>query len=334
MKIKLLIATGDSDYTEHLSRVLIENFADTFEVNVCSSIDRLRDLLAVDKFDAALLEPFFTSAVDLGPVRLPLVLADDVSTAGESENNLRKIRKYQRVSSLAGSILEYYAEVSLGMGGFSASRGKITAVWSPAGGSGKTTVALLYSASRSSEGKQALYLNLEDFSSVSAFFPENGKSISKAFEKMESNLLLFLQGIRQQDGASGLMYFCSPENYDDINILKTKDLETLLNACAEGIDELVVDLPASCGERVQTVFAAADTVFIVSDPSVISQAKLKQFTDQHTVFSEVKGKAVFIGNKGVKTGSADFTKEIQLPFVNSADPVFVFRTLSGANIPW
>ena len=34
MKIKLLIATADSEYAEHLSSVLAKKYADTFEVSV------------------------------------------------------------------------------------------------------------------------------------------------------------------------------------------------------------------------------------------------------------------------------------------------------------
>ena len=335
MKIKLLIATDDNDYAEHLSQILVKNHSDVFDVIVCSSAERLRDLLTTGRFDAALLEPGFASEVNLNSVLLPLELTDEFWGGAGNSEDLRKIRKYQRVSSLAGDILEYYAEVATGMSGFFANQGKITAVWSPSGGSGKTTVALAYAAAKVSEGKQALYLNLENFSSISAFFQENGRSISKAFEKMESNLHLFLQGIRQKNSDSGIMYFCSPDNYDDINKLETKDVESLLNACVAGIDDLIVDLSSSCDERVQMVFAMADTVFIVCDPSAISQVKLKQFIEQHSVFAELRRKAVIVSNKGAKTETAAVViKEIQLPSVQSVEPVSVLEALSGSNIPW
>ena len=44
MKIQLLIASGDSGYTEHLSNVLAEQYADVFEVSIVSSAQSLEKL--------------------------------------------------------------------------------------------------------------------------------------------------------------------------------------------------------------------------------------------------------------------------------------------------
>ena len=46
MKIQLLIALNDIDYTEHLSKVLSEKYADRFEISICSSAERLQDTLS------------------------------------------------------------------------------------------------------------------------------------------------------------------------------------------------------------------------------------------------------------------------------------------------
>jgi Mrp family chromosome partitioning ATPase len=333
MKIKLLIATADSDYAEHLSNNLSEKYADTFEVSVCSSAERLRDLLSVSKFDAALLELGFASVVNLNSVHLPLMLMDDSGVSVDS--NFKKLRKYQRISSIAGNVLESYAETGKGVSSFGADRARITAVWSASGGAGKTTVALAFAAHKVLGGKQSVYLNLENFSSTSAYFQEApGKSISKVFEKLESNVQMFLMGIRQQDSSSGISYFCGPENYDDMNILTAEDIETLINACATGIDELVIDLSSQCNERVQKVFQLADTVLIVCDPSSTSQAKLRQFIGQHNVFGQIQGKTILINNKGAKIPGASISKTVHLPLFQTADPVSVFKSLSSGNFDW
>jgi len=258
-------------------------------------------------------------------------LMDDSENIIEIISSFKKIPKYQRISSLAGSILESYAEVDKGLNSFSVNKANITAVWSPSGGSGKTTVALAYAAHKVSAGKQAIYLSLENFSSTSVYFPDNGKSISKAFEKLESNAQVFMMSIRQQDNGSGISYFCSPQNYDDINILTANDIEMLVNACAAGIDELVVDLSSQCDRRVQEVFNLADTVLLICDPSSTSQAKLKQFINQHNVFGLIQSKTVLINNKGAKTTEADISKSINLPLIKTTDPAAIYKTLSGCN---
>ena len=55
MKLQLLIAIGHQDYMEHLSDVLTQRYGETFEVSVCSTGERLRELLSRKRFDAALL---------------------------------------------------------------------------------------------------------------------------------------------------------------------------------------------------------------------------------------------------------------------------------------
>jgi len=333
MKIRLLVATSDSDYAEHLSGVLSEKHADTFDISVCSSAERFRDLLAVSRYDAALVEPHFVSAANISAIQLPLLLIDETGGAS-SHTDIRGIRKYQKISSIVGEILELFSEIDAGAGSFGASRARITAVWSPAGGSGKTTVALAYAAHQVAEGKQIVYLNLENFSSATAYFAENGKSISKAFEKLESNVHMFLTGIRQMDGGSGISYFSGPENYDDMNILSANDLETLINACVIEMDELVIDLSSQCDARVQKILNMADMVLLVCDATSTSQIKMRQFLNQHNVFGQINAKTVLVSNKGAKNYGTGIRKEIQLPYIQSADPVSVFKALSGANFDW
>lgn len=265
MKIKLLIATADNDYAEYLSNILSEKYSNTFEVSVCSSLERLRDLLAINKFDTALLESDFISTVPLNSISLPLILVGESGVISDSQ--LKKVRKYQRISSIVGNVLENYSEIDKNINSFGTNKAHIIAVWSPSGGSGKTTVALAYAAHKISGGKQAMYLNLENFSSTSAYFQENGKSISKVFEKLDTNVHMFLMGIRQQDKGSGITYFCGPENYDDINILTVNDIETLIDACAIEVDELVIDLSSQCDEKVQKIFDLVDAVLIICDSS-------------------------------------------------------------------
>ena len=329
MIIKLLIATADSDYAEYLSDNLSEKYADTFNVSVCSSAERLRDLLAVSKFDAALLEPSFVAGENLSSIQLPMLLIDELGDSGDSM--LRGIRKYQRISNISGYVLEYYAEAGKGRSGLNADKANITAVWSPAGGVGKTTVALAYASNRILSGKQSTYLNLENFSSTSAYFQESGRSISKVFEKLDTNVQMFLAGICQHDSGTGITYFCEPENYDDINILTADDAQTLIDACATGTDEVVIDLSSQCDERTQRIFDMADIVLIVCDPSSASQVKLRQFENQHNVFEQVQEKAIIVNNKGAKPAQTAINRSVQLPFVQSPDPISIYKTLSSAS---
>jgi len=207
-------------------------------------------------------------------------------------------------------------------------------VWSPAGGVGKTAVALAYAARRVSEGKQAMYLNLESFSSTPLYFQESGKSISAIFEMLENsegNVGMLIRGIRRYDRGTGVAYFCRPDNYDDMNILAAENIITLMDACAGVTEELVVDMPCFCDERTQQIFTRADRVFLVTDTTDTAQIKLSQFASQHHAFERIKDKAVLVANKGAVASDLLKDAAISLPLVQSAEASAVFVTLSGCS---
>lgn len=334
MKIKLFLASDHKDYLEHLSRVLRDKYADTFEVSMCTSMDRMRETLKGGLFDVALLTPDFAANADLSTVRLPLLLCDEQWQAQETNGGLEAIKKYQRISSLAGVVLEKYAEKGNFADGLHTSKARVTAVWSPCGGTGKTTVALACAAHQAAVGKHVTYLNFEHFSSTPVFFSENGKSISSAFAKPGADLAVFLLGIRQQDSGSGIAYFSGPENYDDMNILTEEDVESLVTACAANTEELMIDLSSQCDRRAWKIFDLADAVLLVCDGSAVSQAKLKQFLNQHNIAKRIQDKSVLVENKGGHGDRTMFRRSIQLPLVRSGDAISVYKTLSGSDLKW
>lgn len=336
MKIKLIIASGDGDYTEHLSRVLADRYADVFEVGVCSTQAQWAETLK-SGCDAALVEPAFAQSCDLKGVRLPLLLRDESSEGFPGAGELRQVEKYQRISSIAGAVLEGYAQFSSGMTDLRKKRGQVTAVWSPAGGTGKTTVALAYAARKASDGRHATYLSLENFCSAPAYFPDcdhERKSISTVFEKLEADVPMLLKGILQQDSGSGIAYYCGPNNYDDMNILTGEDLDALIRGCVANTEELVVDLSAQCDEKTRKIFELADTVLIVSDGTPAAQAKLLQFMGQHNIAQQIRDKSVLINNRGAKAAVDGLPRAVELPYVRTADIVSVYKTLSGSAFEW
>jgi len=358
MLIKTLIATGDCDYSEHLSNALSGNHSDAIDVCVCSTADNLRELLAVRKFDVALLEAPLIGDNDLHGIRLPLLLLSDDGNAmlhdfedagdpsgqtGSSQferaanrlagvsGELKSIRKYQRISSIAGSVLEQYSKVLTDEYDPESKKASITVVWSPAGGVGKTTVALAYAANRVSDGKQVLYLNLENFSSSPVYFAETGKSISAVFEMIESqegNIKLLIRGIRQFSSDAGVSYLGRPGNFDDMNILSSEDVVALITACSDSADELIIDMSSACDERTRQAFELADRILLVTDPSSTAQTKYSQFVSQHNVFENIRMKSVLVANRGASVGDSLVGAVVRLPIVQSTDPTVVYKALS------
>ncbi|MCL2201722.1 MAG: hypothetical protein FWB75_07130, partial [Oscillospiraceae bacterium] len=198
---------------------------------------------------------------------------------------------------------------------------------------GKTTVALSYAAQKVAEGKQVLYLNLESFSSVPAYFAQTGKSISAVFEMLENsdgNVKMLIRGICQQDSGVGMAYFCRPENFDDMYALSAENIAELTSVCAGVTEELVIDMSCVCDRRTRKVFELADKVLLVTDPTATAQVKLSQFSTQHTVFESIKDKVVLVANKGAELGCEIAQAVWKLPFVQSANHTAVYKALSGS----
>jgi len=330
VKIQLLIAAEESDYSEFLSNVLSTKFSDTFAVGICSSKEKLDDILSAKRYDVVLGESEWMSSFDSKSVKLILALWSEQSSEILSES-IGKVRKYQRISSIVSDILEHYATVAPGLGNLGAGKGRIVAVWSPAGGVGKTSVALAYATRKVSQGMSVTYLDLEHFSGTDAFFAGEGKSISALFEKLSSNAELLVKSVRQRDAGSGIDYFMPPTNYDDINELTIDDIDLLSDVCARDCDFLVIDLPSLCDKRTKSVLDLANLILVVSDGTKTSQAKLNIFCSQHNVFEDNKHKMRLVNNKAGGGTDTRFEATITLPKVQTDDPVSIYKTLSGNN---
>lgn len=327
MRILLLIADSDQDYVEHLSQVLVEKYANVFEVSACSKIQQLSELLAHRGYDVALLSPSFASEANLSKIQLPLLLWD--GTVSGRRESVEGLRKYQRISSIASDILERCAEVPSIGSGPSGAKAHIAVAWSPAGGIGKTMAALAYAAQQVSTKKRTVYLDLEAFSSTPAFFSEGGKSISSVFEKLDDRAELTLQGIRQEDSGSGIYYFQHPDNYEDISLLTPEDITRLVDAAAANADELVVDLGSGYDQKTAILLTLADTVLLVVDGSKLCRTKWEQFRTQHELYGKIQEKTILVANKGSRYDSSQAAHLVNLPLVKSDDPVVIYKTLSA-----
>ena len=334
MKIQLLIATCDCEYAEHLSNIFTESHTDAIDVSVCSTAEHFQEQLANRKFDVALLEPPLICETVLKTVHLPLLLWSEEEKTQHIPGDYKKIRKYQRVSSMVSNVLELYAKSLPDAQGAFSNKAHITAVWSPVGGVGKTTTALACCARKASEGKQVLYLDLEPFSSGSAYFTETGRSISSVFEMLETgegNIKMLIMSIRQLNNNDGITYFCRPENFDDMNILTSENIVALIDACADVTDELVIDLSCVCDERTRKIFEIADKILLVTDTSRTAQIKFSQFASQHNVFQRIKEKTTLVANKGATISDSLAEAVIHFPFVQSTDAVTIYKTLSATS---
>lgn len=329
MNIRLVIISSDMEYAECFSDVIADNYKNVFKMSICSSAEKYKELSGKKHFDIALVDSDIVEEIAFPNARLCAQLCEG-ELRQEDLTGYYPIQKYQRVSHIVSALLEQYAKVASGSGGYGQTKGQLTAVWSPAGGVGKTSIALAYAAGRASEDNPVIYLDLESFSSTAAYFRDNAKSISALFEGLggNSNMEILIAGLLQKDTGSGILYFGPAINYDDVNILSVSDLEEIINGCVVQCGELVVDLSSACDEKTRYILERADRVLAVADDSMTGRNKWNQFQTQHSLYSEIADKMTLVANKGADVSSWYKESVVSVPFVRSQDPVVVYKTLS------
>jgi len=331
--VKLFIATVDVLYAKLISDNISEFHADKIDVCTCCALEGLQEALSKKKYDVALIDPTLIDYTDTSSISLPLLLWSQTDTIDTLPEGWERISKYQRISSIVSSILEKFAGVSGSRFDPGLKEAKITAVWSPAGGAGKTSVALAYALSCVHEEKEVFYLNLEDFSSVPCYFTENNSSISNVFEMLENqngNVKMLIQGVCSCE--NGITFLCSPDNYEDINILSDSNVHELITACTGLSDELVIDLSSTCDARIKKIFDLADSILLVTAQTTLASAKLAQFITQNNVFENIKEKITLVANKGVRISDPAVDSLISLPYIQSNDAIEVCKKLSESII--
>ena len=335
MRIKLLIATIDLLYAKLISDNISQYHADKINVSICSSLEGVQEALTKQKYNVALIDTTLIEHVDTTSIHLPLLLWSENEDPFDLAEPFGKIDKYQRISSIVAAVLEQYSKLSKKNHNPDLQEAKVTAVWSPAGGVGKTTIALACALSKAADNKKVFYLNLEYFSSIPDYFRENGKSISSVFEMLENHegdIKMLIQGISCFD--NGITYLCSPDNYDDLCILSSENVQDLVTACAALSDELVIDLSCICDARTNKVFELADSVLLVTGQTNTAETKLAQFMSQNSVFESIKEKVTLVANKGASIHAPLTESMISFPYVHFGDARAISKELSMISDQW
>jgi len=328
MKVKMLIASDDARYTMKLSEQISKNHNDMLEVIVCSNSEMLEKIFSLHKVEIALIDQPFVKYFEEIEVKLPLILHSDAQ-ADDAPQELVRIGKYRRISTIVADILAIYSKVSKSIVVGVGKKTSITAVWSPAGGVGKTTVALATATALAKSGKSVFYLNLESFTSLPIYFSEGRKSISAVFEMLESNegdVKMLISGISAEE--NGITYLSRPNNYDDINILSKENIEELVHCCAALADELIVDISLPCDTRTKKVLEMAEKILLVTDKSETAKTKLSQFINQNNVYENIREKVSLVANKGATAEGLQTDSVNSLPQVFAISEAQIYKELA------
>lgn len=301
MVIRIALACKDVNYLERLLSGL-EKYSD-LELTVYSDEESLMQDLYGKRFDVFVFTTdIFIREADYQNVMadLKLLLDDEERPVNAMFSDAKRIRKYQRISYIYKNMLDYYSDVCGRDGASGDSMAQILAFYSPVGGAGKTTLAVVAAEKFAKYGKRTFYISLEDMASEDCYLPQDqkkGLSDLMRYVDTNTNFAMKIESMLKIKCTNFyyVNHFTSPNDIYDMNV---NDMQGLLRAIQKTglFDVIVVDMGTALDKKNLTLFELSDRVVIVERTDEISARKMNCFYQMHHIMNEYRAKMVRIVN--------------------------------------
>ena len=172
-KLSLLIVDSDEDYLKALSTYFSINYFSEFKITSISSKEYFSKYLSsVQGIDILLINRnMFSAEIEKKFINTIILMGED--TEDKSIIDYGYIFKYMRANKIYNEIKRYFIAENPNIGEdvtTGKKMTKVTTVYSPIGGSGKSIVSITTALKLVENANEVLYLNFEDIPSTSVFF--------------------------------------------------------------------------------------------------------------------------------------------------------------------
>lgn len=309
VKKQLILADRDELYLTNLSNYFMEKNPQ-LEQNIFTKKEKLidylenggsADILAVDEsFADAKLQAL---AADMTKIVL--------SSSMEPVEGYEVVKKYQKSESLLNEILLKYAEST---GKTDVIRGKsntrAVAFYSPAGGTGKTTLSLAMASACGAAGLRTFYLNLEEIDSVKGTLAPSAGTLSDVFLALKTkgmNVGVKLAACAVQERTGGFYYLSGVESISEYEEITGDEIRRLVETICSlsEYDVVIIDVTSSFSEKTLAVLNEADIVFVPVLSEENSIAKVNRFLDEgvlHERYNTIFKKMTLVVNQSAVSG--------------------------------
>lgn len=294
-KLHLVIADKDEAYVEGIVNYIVNNYGKRFKVNSFTKEEYLLNYFSENKkhIDILLICPeWYKKSIHMDRVVIPIILSGGILT--DKIKDCEVINKYQRGDRLVSSIINCFVEASPNRYYVTDSnkKTKIIAVYSPAGGVGKTSVAVGTSMKYAEKGSLIFYLNLEDIQSTAHFFNcDDSKNLSHILyhiKERKKNIALKIEGIRSIDSEYKIHYFLPPDSVFDLNETSSDEIEYLIEQLRiwDNYDVVFVDMSTNMDEKNISILKASDQILLVFSQEELSRVKVDSFIEELNILSK------------------------------------------------
>ncbi|MFP4456464.1 MAG: hypothetical protein ACLFPS_02290 [Clostridia bacterium] len=326
--MKILIYDQDSNYVKRVSSLLAEIIGSEFEIHCCNCYQDIDVEIKNKGIDILLIEEklwleYSEKAEDV----LVILLCNELITY--SDKKLNYIYKYQSIRTIAKSITDMYLEYEPTVISLNARKlSKLVVIYSPIGGSGKTTISLALTHRLVQMGLKALYLNLELFASDKSSAKERG-GLSNLLKLAHQNKPLDLeaQTIVKTQKIYDYKYIPSVDSIYDLTDYEKSDFSYLINQLKESriAEAIIIDCDSYYSDLTKNLIDLADIVYLVNIDKMLSNVKFQSFKYLTSYYQKFLPKTKFILNKSSQSGKSEY---ILIPDYGNIDDQQIIQKIS------
>lgn len=269
--------------------------------------------------DILLISPHLLSdEIPEEKIRSVISLEDDQISSVET--GLPAVFKYQPLNQLFSEILSIYYDQHGKMEDFQfkTSGTKVISVFSAAGGTGKTTLAVNLSKQLALQDNKVFYLNLELLHSTPLFFSSSEQRHSSQIlyyvKANQEQLVSKIESLKKYDAYAQVNFFDFPVNGEEMMGITEEEAESLISGImeAESPDYLIIDLDSLLHGRVIASLSRSDRICWVLGNDLQSFHKSSAFLENRNALlgerANVLDKTTFILNKYTGSLSTEFER--------------------------
>ena len=268
-KKNILITDSDADYLENFERFLRNNHSDKFIINTASNSDGVRVFVENSdrKVDVLLISPETYADRIRGCASVVMILSNGVIPIQLEKYPV--IKKYQAGDAIVHSVSRAYVEAMPDEFDISQlnSECELIGVFSPIGGSGKTTIASLLAA-HYAENSKVLFFSMEQFQYTENIFSGSSRYNMSDFlyfvHKGDNDLITNLNRMLITDVNLNVSFLNSPLCFVDLNKIEKEKWGAFLKALALfGLfDKVIIDFSSHLDDHTLAILSACNKVVV------------------------------------------------------------------------
>lgn len=292
MNISIAIADANREYLSRLVEGLQEY--EELTVSVYTDAEHLENALQSKRFDIVLFDPDIADErIAFANAKLWMCLYSEEAHNSALYADCDKVIKYQRISKLYKEIIKAYSDKAGYVADFNNMQyTQVVAVYSPIGGSGKTTIAQALANRLFSVGKSTLFMSMEQLDSSSYQYPitEEKDGITTLLEaaEEESGFELKLKYAARKE-PSGMAVVDGFDRVVDYSTVSKAEMANVIDKIRKygSYDVVIIDMNSAIDDICRAVFEQADKIIVVDRPGEIATRKMELFARQALVSEHV-----------------------------------------------